>query len=304
MHVMIAGVAANSGRVLAERLLSMPGVTRVTGLDEGRCTPPVPGLHFVRAAYTQPEWTALLPDVDAIVLLMGLRWPYRRRTPESALVPGSKAVVEAALAAGVPKIVVAQNAALYGMQPPGLLAESVWLRGSSASAYARARAQVSDFLEAVARRSGHTTITELRSAWVCGSRHFAPIRYLTGQPVLVCGAEDRAFQVVHEDDLVAALLLALAERLPGAYNVAPDDGVSFRELANLLGDSRTCIPLAWAVARAWWNWRWRCQPVPPDWTRSLYRAGTLDARRLRSAGWTPAYGTRATLTAALAAYRA
>ncbi len=303
MRVLIAGVAANSGRMLAERLLAMPGVESVIGLDEGRCTPPVPGLHFVRAPYNQPEWTAQLSSVDAVVLLMGLHWPRRRQTPESALVANSKAVVQAALGAGVSKIVVAQSAALYGAQPPGPLTESAPLRGQSASAYARARAQMSDFLVAIAPRFVQTTITELRAAWICGPHHMTPIRVLTGQPVLVCGAEERVLQVVHEDDLVTALLLTLAETLPGAYNVAPDDGVSFRDLASLLGDSRACMPLAGIVLRAWWEWRWRGQPVPPDWTRSLYRACMLDAGRLRTAGWTPAHGTRATLTAALAAYR-
>ena len=56
MRVFIGGVAGNTGRLLAERLLSSMRVDAVTGLDDRPCYPPLPGLRFVRAAYQQREW--------------------------------------------------------------------------------------------------------------------------------------------------------------------------------------------------------------------------------------------------------
>ncbi len=79
MRVLVTGVAGSLGRLVAERLLDDPAVESVIGLDARTCHPPLPGLHFVRAALRQPEWTPLLNDVDAVIHLAGAEWPTRRQ---------------------------------------------------------------------------------------------------------------------------------------------------------------------------------------------------------------------------------
>jgi UDP-glucose 4-epimerase len=305
MRVLIAGVAGSLGRALVERLLADPACEQVFGLDAGACYPPVPGLHFVRADLRQPEWTPVLAQVDAAVLLTGLAWPLGRSSGTAeALVEDSKSFVRAAVAASVPRLVVATSAALYGSQPAGLVTEGAPLHGYQASAYARARAMLSDYLDAVAQGGYNGTLTRLRAAWMCGPQHLALVRYLTGGPRLACGYGDRVLQVVHEADMVAALGLALHRDLPGVYNVCADGGLPFRQVAALVGDGGACAPLAWLVVRAWWGWRWRGQRTPPGWVQGLYRSQPLDAGRLRAAGWTPEHSTRNALVDALKVVRA
>jgi UDP-glucose 4-epimerase len=306
MRVLIAGVAGSLGRALAGHLLADPACEQVIGLDAGACYPPVPGLDFVRASLRQPEWTPRLAQVDAAVLLTGLAWPLRRSSgrAEEALVEDSKSFVRAAVAAGVPRLIVASSAALYGDQVAGPVVESAPLQGYQASAYARARAMVSDYLDAVAQGGYNGILTRLRAAWICGPQHLALLHYLTGGPLLACGYGDRVLQVVHEADMVTALVLALRRDLPGEYNVCADGGISFRQLAALVGDSGACAPLTWLVVRAWWRWRWRGQRTPPGWVWGLYHSQPLDAGRLRAAGWTPDYSTRDALVEALTVVRA
>jgi UDP-glucose 4-epimerase len=306
MRVLIAGVAGSLGRALAERLLADPAFDQVIGLDASACYPPVPGLHFVRADLRQPEWTPLLAETDAAVLLTGMAWPLRRSSgrAEEALVGDSKSFVRAAVAAGAPRLIVACNAALYGPQVAGPVTESAPLFGYQASAYARARAMVADYLDTVAQGGYDGTLTRLRAAWMCGAQHLVLGRYLTGGPVLACGYADRVIQVVHEADMVAALELALRRDLPGVYNVCADGGMPFRELVALVGASGACAPLAWLALHAWWDWRWRDQPTPPGWVRGLVRSQPLDASKLRAAGWTPAHSTRDALVDALTVVRA
>jgi UDP-glucose 4-epimerase len=304
MRVLIAGVAASVGRALAERLLADPACEQVIGLDAGACYPPVPGLQFVRADLRQPEWTPLLAQVDAAVLLKGLAWPLGRSSgaAESILVEDSKSFVRAVVAAGVPRLIVATSAALYGAQAAGPVTEGAPLRGYETSAYARVRAMVSDYLDAVA--SGYNgTLTRLRAAWLCGPQHPALVRYLTGGSRLACGCGDRVLQVVHEADMVDALDLALRRDLPGVYNVCADGGLPFRQVSALVGAGGACAPLTWLAVCAWWGWRWRGQRTPPGWVRGLYRSQPLDAGKLRAAGWTPEHSTRDALVAALKAVR-
>jgi UDP-glucose 4-epimerase len=301
MRFLVTGVSGSLGRMVAEHLLGDPETEAVIGLDARPCRPPVPGLRFVRVDLRQNEWIPLLDGVDVALHLAGADWPSRRSRRDIAAitVAGSKQFWQAVQAAGVRKVITAHSAAVYGPQASGPIPETAPLHGYEAGAYARAWAQVSDYLEAT--ESGACTLTRLRTAWLCGPRHLALVRYVASSPVLACGYEGRALQAVHEDDLLAALDWAIRHDLPGVYNVGADDSIPFRELAALVGDRRACRPLAWLTIRAWWNWRWRQKRTPPAWVQALYRLHPLDTQKLKAAGWIPRYTTRETLAAALAA---
>jgi UDP-glucose 4-epimerase len=302
MRILVTGVAGQTGRLLAERLLAEPDIQSVTGVDERACYPPIPGLHFVRARPCQPEWTPLLAEADAAIHLDGLRWPphWSRRAQETRLVEESKFFLRAA-AANVPKTILLTSAAVYGPQPPGPVTESAPVHGHQASAYARARAQVSDYLD-VMRYNG--VLTRLRAAWLCGPHHLALIRTFSGGPVRACGYEDHTLDVLHEDDLIAAVLVALRFDLPGIYNASAAGGIALRELAALVGENQTCVPLGSLVLRAWWRWRWLRWRTPPLWVKALYDSRPLDSSKLRAAGWTPRHTPRKALIEALEVFRA
>lgn len=303
MRVFITGVAGTIGRLVAEQLAGDPTIEHVTGFDTRPCRPPVPGMQFVRATPQQPEWTPLLDHVDVAVHVGGLvSWPARRGR-ETTLVADSKHILRAMLASGVRKIIVANSGAIYGARSGHPARETDPVRGHQDSAYARARAEIADFLDVLVRDRPDVTVTRLRAAPITGPRYLAPVRYFAGGPVLACGREDRVFQALHEDDLVSALRLAIHHDLPGIYNVCADRGVSYRELAALLDRDQTCAPLAWIVLRAWWLWSWWRRRTPPNWVRSLYRGPVVSAERLLAAGWTPRHTTRDAAAAAYATFQ-
>jgi hypothetical protein len=142
-------------------------------------------------------------------------------------------------------------------------------------------------------------ITRLRAAWITGPHHPALLHYLRGGGARACGFAHHWVQAIHEAELIAALRLAIREDLPGVYHVAPDGGLPLGEAAMLFGEHRACVSLARLLLEAWWGWRWRGQPTPPAWVMSLYHSHPLEAVKLREAGWSPAYGTRAALAAGL-----
>lgn len=305
MRVLIAGVASSTGRLLAERLIA--GGHDVTGLDSGPCYPPITGLRFVRCRLDRPDWQPALDGIDALVLLTGLALPARRERARrvNPLVRESQAVVQAAAAAGVPKLVTATSAAVYGPQPPGQpIPEGAAVRGHQASEYARARAQVEDNLEILAGSGYNGVLTRLRCAWIVGPHHLGLVHFVRGGPVLACGYENQPLPVVHEEDVIAALALALRDDLPGVYHAASAGVTSWRAVTDLIGEGRACQPLPWLVLRAWWDWRFRGRRTPPGWFRALYESCPLDTRRLRAAGWAPRHTAREALVAALEVLRA
>jgi UDP-glucose 4-epimerase len=241
--------------------------------------------------------------VDAAIHLDGLRWPlsWSDRAQEMTLVEDSKFFLRAVTEANVPKTILLTSAAVYGPQPPGPVTESAPVRGHEASAYARARAQVSDYLDGM-RYNG--VLTCFRTAWLCGPRHVALIRFLSAGPALACGYEDRVLNVLHEEDLIEAVRLALRRDLPGVYNTSGEGGITLREAVGLAGEDETCVPLGVLVMRAWWRWRWLRWRMPPLWVKSLYDSRPLDSGRLRAAGWTPGHAPRQALIEALEVFRA
>ncbi len=216
MRVLITGIAGSTGRLLAEGLAADPAITAITGLDVRAYRSPAAGVRFVRADLRHPEWTPLLREIDAAVHLAGAGWPSRQagRTLDAQIVAGSKSFLREAAAVGVRKLIVLNSAAVYGPQYSGLIREDAPVRGHRAGGYARAWAQVSDYLDALEREWPGRVITRLRTAWITGPHHPALLRYLSGGGARACGFAHHWVQAIHEADLIAALRLAIREDFP------------------------------------------------------------------------------------------
>lgn len=305
MRVFVAGVASRIGRLVAARLIADPDIEHVTGLDERACYPPVDGMRFIRADIMRAEWTPALDGCAATIVLHALAGPphWRDRHSESALMSSVQRVCDAAAAARVPKLIVANSAALYGAQPPARILESAPVRGHTASAYARARARVADYLDLLAH-DYPGTLTRLRAGWLCGPHHVALLRQFAGEPVLACGYEQRAVPIIHEADVASAILFALHQKLPGVYNLAANDALTVSDIAALVGKQHACTPLPWLGVRAYVRWRWLRWRAPPLWVRGLYRSAPLDTRKLCAAGWQPQITARTAFSEALDVLRA
>ena len=111
-----------------------------------------------------------------------------------------------------------------------------------------------------AERNKDVTVTVLRFANGLGPDLETSHRDLLSLPAIPCilGFDPR-YQFVHEDDIVGVLEHAVANDVPGAYNVAGDGVLVLSEVASLLGR-----PLA---------------PVLPPWGTGLATAGLRLAAR-------------------------
>jgi len=94
--------------------------------------------------------------------------------------------------------------------------------------------------------------------------------------------------VVHVDDLVAALLLAVGNDLPGTYNVAADGWLGTDDARALLPRSLSPpVPaelLERALARLWAS---GLGDIPPTVVPYLVHPWVVANDRLRAAGWRP-----------------
>jgi nucleoside-diphosphate-sugar epimerase len=99
---------------------------------------------------------------------------------------------------------------------------------------------------------------------------------------------DPPSQFLHLDDLAAAVVLAVTDRLDGVYNVAPDGWVAGERVRALSGE-RPRIPLPERLGELMSGLRWRLQrgPIPPGLLSYTREPWVISNGRLRAAGWRP-----------------
>lgn len=108
------------------------------------------------------------------------------------------------------------------------------------------------------------------------------------------------FQFVHEDDVVNFILALLQYKKPGAFNLAPDDTISYREIARLMGKKTVRVPKALAYLMTWLGWRLKWLEMPPGALYyTMYPWTVANCRSKEVPGFSYRYTTRQSLQALL-----
>ena len=99
---------------------------------------------------------------------------------------------------------------------------------------------------------------------------------------------DPPSQYLHLDDLAAAVVLAVVDRLDGVYNVAPDGWVAGERVRALSGEHpRLPLPERLSEFVAGLRWRFQRGPIPPGLLSYTLEPWVVSNGRLRAAGWAP-----------------
>jgi UDP-glucose 4-epimerase len=108
---------------------------------------------------------------------------------------------------------------------------------------------------------------------------------------------DTNFQLIHEDDLVAGLVLLLDQKAPGAFNFGGDGTMTWRESAEILGTKVRKMSFKTAYAIAKWSWLLRLPrtEAPPGNLHFIRYPWVVSNEKLKTTtGWEPKYDTRET----------
>lgn len=313
MRVVVIGATGNCGVALLRALEREPRVTSVLGIARRLPERWRPGrVQWHRADVAVDDLVTPLRGADAVVHLAWLIQPsHDEWTLERVNVHGSSRVFDAAIEAGVPRLVYASSVGAYAPAPANRqLHDETWpIGGVPTNTYSLQKARVERILDGFQERAPALRVVRLRPALVFQRESATHIRRLFAGPLLprrLVGSDrlpapdipGLVTQCVHADDLADAYRRVIIDpRAEGAYNVATEPVLDAATIRAALGASRSLRLPVWLVrGAAAAAWRAHLEPIPPDWLDLAIASPLLDSTRIRDElGWQPRVDAVATL---------
>jgi UDP-glucose 4-epimerase len=200
----------------------------------------------------------------------------------------------------IPKLVLLSSANVYGPRPdnPQLLGEDAPLLAAGRFSEIRDLVELDLFAQGFFYRNPATETVILRPSHILGTVRNAPSNYLRMKRVPTLLGFDPMMQVVHQDDVVGAIVRALAPAVRGIFNIAGPPPVALSQAIEMLG--RQTVPLPHGLARVAVDrlFRWRVTSFPAaelDFIR--YVCMVDDSRARRELCYAPRHDLGATLSA-------
>jgi nucleoside-diphosphate-sugar epimerase len=319
--VAVTGPTGDIGISAVNALERDPNVDRIVGMARRPFDPNQQG--WTKTVYRQGDILdrdavdKLVAEADVVVhlafVIMG-----SREESERVNLKGTRNVFEACVDGAVDgrprRLVYSSSVAAYGYHSdnPVPLTEDVPPRGSPEHYYSQQKAACEKALAELTANSP-LEVFILRPCIVAGPRAHAVVEALPWNrvpylntatrvlPVLKPPVPDpgNPLQLVHHDDVAAAIALAAtASAPPGAYNLAGDGVLSVSELAAALGGRPVRVPAVAATAASAILARLPAVPSAAEWLHIARTSVVMDTHKAKSQlGWTPEYSSAETLQA-------
>lgn len=292
--VLVTGVAGGLGRLVARGLQER---YEVTGVDSARWRSHPPGIttHVVDLRKRRFE-DVIRTERPSAVVHLGFVRHFRGDDQErhAVNVGGTRTVLDHCFKYGVERLVVLSSGYVYGALPenPYELNEEAPLLASRSYPEIRDLVEVDSLVSTNIWRRPELKTSVIRPVNVLGPRHPSMVReYLRQRRVPTVLGFDPMLAFIHENDLAAALVLAVEHELRGVYNVVGPGEVPIHTAIKETGGTAWPIPdppARWIFARLF---RYGMIPYPAGLLDFLKYPVSLDGRRFAAAtGFRCKYG--------------
>jgi UDP-glucose 4-epimerase len=244
--VIINGISGRLGRIVARRLHHEVD-WQIVGLDRR----PMAGRpkdiehHQVDLRSKKARDLFRAGDVDALIHL-GVMHDPRARPAElySWNITGTTKLLEYCQAYRVPKVVLLSSANVYGPRPdnPQFLTEDAPLLAAQRFPQMRDLVEIDHLVSTFLWRAQGVETVILRPVHIVGPVHNAPSNYLRIERPPVLLGFDPMVQLIHVQDVAAAIALALAPGRRGIYNLVGPGEVPLSVVLKELGREPLAIP--------------------------------------------------------------
>lgn len=303
-RVAITGSSGFYGRAVIERLRKAYPEVTILGLDlaEPGDAPPD---EFQQMDVCDPGLIERIRSFqpDTVLHFAFVVNPLRNeRRMQHINITGTDNVLQAVIEAGVRRLLVSSSATVYGAFPdnPVPMDETAPVRPRLEYRYASDKTIVEQRLQDFVQQHPDVAVSWTRPTMIYGHgvKNFITEFVLRGPIVILPDGHDSPMQFVHLDDVADATLRILERQAIGPFNIAPDDWISLRELAEMSGRRTFRIPFV--VCRAFTTVYWKLRlPVfhfPPGlWYFVRYPWVVRPSRLMDELDYEFQYSTRDTL---------
>jgi len=288
--ILVTGICGRLGRRLA-RALHRDG--RVIGIDRRPFEDKPKDVVFHRIDIRRKKVQDIFRSVrlSAVVHLGVMHDPRVSQSEHHSFnVVGLKRLLEFVMMYDVPKLVVLSSANVYGPRPdnPQLLSEDAPLLGGAEFGEIRDLIEVDMLAQSFFWRRPQTETVILRPVHILGAVRNAPSNYLRLPILPTLLGFDPMMQVVHQDDVIGAILCALAPGARGIYNIAGPPPAPLSRVVAATGRAHLPVPHALARRLVGELFRFRATSFPaPELDHLRYVCMVDDARARSELGYTP-----------------
>jgi len=179
-------------------------------------------------------------------------------------VAGFQRLLEYVAQYDVPKLIVLSSANVYGPRPdnPQFLHEDAPLLAAATFSNMRDLIEVDMLAQSFFWRQPTTETVILRPVHILGSVKNAPSNYLRQNIVPALMGYDPMVQVIHQNDVIRAIALALDTAARGVFNLAGPAPASVSRIIDLAGRGRVPVPHFAFRAALRRLWRMRASSFP------------------------------------------
>ena len=298
--ILVTGICGRLGRRLARRLHRE---RVVIGIDrrpfEGR---PKDIEHHAIDMRRKKTQDIFRNEKCAAVIHLGIMHDPRASQMEHHTwnVAGFQRLLEYVAQYNVSKIVVLSSSNVYGPRPdnPQFLTEDAPLLGGAAFSEIRDLIEVDMLAQSFFWKRPETETVILRPAHILGGVRNAPSNYLRLGVIPTLMGFDPMVQVIHQDDVVAAIMYALRPGVRGIFNVAGPPPLPLSKLVRLTGRPHVAIPHFIAKGAIKNLFRYRATSFPaPELDHIRYVCMVDDHRARDVLGFSPSYNIEQTVRA-------
>jgi UDP-glucose 4-epimerase len=309
MKLVITGASGNLGTALLRQCAAATDL-EVIGVSRRRppAEPPYDTSGWVPVDVASPTAAGHLAeafaDADAVI---NLAWGFQPSRDvaylEAVGVGGLRAVLSAAVAAGVPHVVHMSSVGAYAPGSYGVpVDESFPTTGIPSLAYSRHKAAAERVLDAFEVDHPELTVTRARPGLVLspdagssllryGLPPIVPGRLVGLLPVLPLDADFRV-PVVHADDVATALLAMVRRRPGGAFNLSAPTPLDRELIARAMHARPLPLPRTALRGLVTAGWRLHLERLDPGWIDLAFAVPLMRTDRARELlDWEPRIDT-------------
>ena len=299
-RIAVTGASGYVGTVLIRHLVEREDVDSVLAIDVREPNQTLGSkVTFVRQDVSEP-FPGLFAEheVDTVVhLAYVLRHGRNRQANRRVNVDGTRNTLQACLQGDVRRIVYLSSTSVYGAHPnsPQSPTEEAPARPVAGFQYSEDKLESERLLDEYASALPGVAVCILRCCPIMGANANNFIASAFSKPFLVAIAgANPPMQLIHEEDMVRCLTLAVLGDAEGLYNMAGAGSMGWREMASTRGRHVVSMPAWLLYPLTQLTWALRLQSDSPAMGLDMIRYPWLASTKKieREMGFNPRYSSR------------